>query len=281
MPSGCNRPRQAKEIVMDEIQDSEVTEVTPPEEATTAEQQGTSEEALESNPAQEENSQDRNWKELRKKEQDTQRREQEALDKVKIQEELIKNLLQSQQNLSQQQAQQQAPQEEVDEFAEISDSDFMDKGNTRRMNQKDARSIARDEFRRLEEEKEKQRFIPRLKEIYSDFDEVVNSEAVAKFEKLKPQLAKTIANMSDPFEMGLQTYEFIKLMSPSNGSSKDRHAKEVEKNIDKNEKSIQSPQAYDKRPMAQAFSMSQMGKEEKTKIYEEMMGYASHSGFSY
>ncbi len=281
MPSGCNRPRQAKEIVMDEIQDSEVTEVTPPEEATTAEQQGTSEEALESNPAQEENSQDRNWKELRKKEQDTQRREQEALDKVKIQEELIKNLLQSQQNLSQQQAQQQAPQEEVDEFAEISDSDFMDKGNTRRMNQKDARSIARDEFRRLEEEKEKQRFIPRLKEIYSDFDEVVNSEAVAKFEKLKPQLAKTIANMSDPFEMGLQTYEFIKLMSPSNGSSKDSHAKEVEKNIDKNEKSIQSPQAYDKRPMAQAFSMSQMGKEEKTKIYEEMMGYASHSGFSY
>ena len=281
MSSGCNRPRQAKEIVMDEIQDSEVTEVTPQEEATTAEQQGTSEEALESHPAQEENSQDRNWKELRKKEQETQRREQEALDKVKIQEELIKNLLQSQQNLSQQQAQQQTPKEEVDEFAEISDSDFMDKGNTRRMNQKDARSIARDEFRRLEEEKEKQRFIPRLKEIYSDFDEVVNSEAVAKFEKLKPQLAKTIANMSDPFEMGLQTYEFIKLMNPSNGSSKDRHAKEVEKNIDKNEKSIQSPQAYDKRPMAQAFSMSQMGKEEKTKIYEEMMGYASHSGFSY
>ncbi len=264
---------------MDEVLDSEVKEVTTPEDSTIAEQ-GSPEESSESQPAQEESSQDRNWKELRRKEQDAQRREKEALDKVKVQEELIKNLLVSQQNLAQPQVQKPP---EVDEFEEIPDSDFMAKGDARRMNQKDARAIAREEFKRLEQEKEKQRFIPRLKELYSDFDEVVNSEAVEKFEKEKPKLAKTIASLSDPFEMGLQTYEFIKLMNPSNGSSsgEDRHAKEVDKNIDKNEKTVQSPQAYDKRPMAQAFSMMNMSKEDKTKLYEDMMGHASRSGFSY
>lgn len=268
---------------MEDIQNSEVTEVTTQDEATIAEQQGTPDEALESPPAQEETEQDRNWKELRKKEQDTQRREQDALGKVKVQEELIKNLLEAQRNSMQQQVQQQPQKVETDEFADIPDSDYMAKGDSRRMNQKDARSIAREEFKRLEAEKEKQRFIPRLKELYPDFDQIVNSEAVAKFEKEKPQLAKTIASMADPFEMGVQTYEFMKLMNPSNGSvsPEERHAKEVDKNIDKNEKSVQTPQAYSKRPMAQAFSMANMSKDEKTKLYEDMMGHASRSGFSY
>lgn len=265
---------------MDEDPNSEGQEVTPQEDSTIVDE-GQPGEVLEDTSAQEETEQDRNWKELRKKEQDAQRREHDALEKVKIQDDLIKNLLQTQQNLSQQQAQQQ-PQTEVDEFAEIPDGDYMAKGDARRMNQKDARAIAREEFNRLEQEKEKQRFIPRLKELYPDFDQVVNSETIAKFEKDKPQLAKTIATMSDPFQMGLQTYEFMKLMNPSNGSSPpDRHAQEVERNIDKNEKSVQSPQAYNKRPMAQAFSMANMGKEEKTKLYEDMMDHASRSGFSY
>ena len=60
-----------------------------------------------------------------------------------------------------------------------------------------------------------------------------------------------------------------------------RHAKEVEKKIEKNEKTVQSPQAYNKRPMAQAFSMTNMSDGEKTKLYEEMMGYASQAGHGY
>lgn len=263
---------------MDEDQNSADQEVTPQEDSTIVDE-GQTTEVLEANPAQEETDQDRNWKELRTKEQDAQRREQDALAKVKIQDDLIKNLLQAQQNISQQQP---PPQQEVDEFADIPDADYMAKGDARRMNQSDARTIAREEFKRLEQEREKQRFIPRLKELYPDFDQVVNSETIAKFEKDKPQLAKTIAKMSDPYEMGLQTYEFMKMMNPSNGSSpQDRHAKEVERNIDKNARSVQSPQAYSKRPMAQAFSMASMGKEEKSKLYEDMMGHASRSGFSY
>ncbi len=262
---------------MDEDQNSEEQEVTTQEDSTIVDE-GQPVENLEATQAQEETDQDRNWKELRTKEQDAQRREQDALAKVKIQDDLIKNLLQAQQNTSQQQP---PPQPETDEFADIPDSDYMAKGDARRMNQRDARTIAREEFQRLEQEREKQRFIPRLKELYPDFDQVVNSETIAKFEKDKPQLAKTIAKMSDPYEMGLQTYEFMKMMNPSNGSSGDRHAKEVERNIDKNAKSVQSPQAYNKRPMAQAFSMSNMGAEEKSKLYEDMMGHASRSGFSY
>ena len=265
---------------MDEALDSESQEVTPQQAEATIAEQGTPAEALESTPAQEETDQDRNWKELRKKEQDAQRREQEASEKVRIQEEVIKNLLMAQTNVAQQQVQQ-PPQTETDEFAEIPDSDFMAKGDSRRMNQKDARNIAREEFARLEKEREKQRFLPRLKELYPDFDAVVNTEAIANFEKLKPELAKTIAKISDPYEMGVQSYEFMKLMNLKKDPSEERHANEVNKNIDKNEKSVQTPQAYSKRPMAQAFSMTNMGKEERTKLYEEMMGHAGRSGFSY
>lgn len=265
---------------MDEALNSEGQEVTPQQaEATIAEQENPTE-VLDSHPAQEETDQDRNWKELRRKEQEAQRREQQASEKVRIQDEVIKNLLMAQQNVAQQQAQQ-APPVESDEFAEIPDSDFMAKGDSRRMNQKDARNIAREEFARLEKEREKQRFLPRLKELYPDFDAIVNTEAIAKFEKLKPELAKTIAKLSDPYEMGVQSYEFMKLMNLKKDSSEERHAKEVDQNIDKNEKSFQTPQAYSKRPMAQAFSMTNMGKEERTKLYEEMMENAGRSGFSY
>ena len=51
-----------------------------------------------------------------------------------------------------------------------------------------------------------------------------------------------------------------------------RRAKEVEKKLEQNAKTVQTPQAYDKRPMAQAFQMS---KAEMANIYKEMMGYAA------
>ena len=70
---------------------------------------------------------------------------------------------------------------------------------------------------------------------------------------------------------------FIKAMNLVDVSTQTRHAKEVQKKIDKNEKSVQTPQAFNKRPMAQAFSMANTSREEQTKIYEEMMGYASQS----
>ena len=88
---------------MDEALNSEGKEVTPQLAEATIAEQGTPEEDLQTHPAQEETDQDRNWKELRRKEQESQRREQQASEKVKIQDEVIKNLLMAQQNVAQQQ----------------------------------------------------------------------------------------------------------------------------------------------------------------------------------
>jgi len=51
-----------------------------------------------------------------------------------------------------------------------------------------------------------------------------------------------------------------------------RRRKEIDKAIEKSEKAIQSPIAYDKRPIAQAFKMTDAMKKD---LYREMHGYAA------
>jgi hypothetical protein len=58
-------------------------------------------------------------------------------------------------------------------------------------------------------------------------------------------------------------------------SAKDaRREKEVDKAIAKSEKSITSPMAYDKRPIAQAFKLTDAMKKD---LYREMHGYAAYA----
>jgi len=254
---------------MEEGQNSVQEEVTPQDQdSTIVEQESQVESQFEQHEkVQAEDPQERNWRELRRK-------EQEAQQKLKVQDEFIRNLIEAQKAHPRQTEQ---PREEVDPFAEIPDDEFTSKGQTRQMIQRDARAIAREEFNRLEQERDRARFAERLKARYSDFDEIVNPETIAILEQQEPELATTIADLKDPYKMGVQTYKFIKAMNLYQAEPENRHAREVKKKIDKNEKAVQSPQAYNKRPMAQAFSMANMSKEEKTRLYEEMMGYASQS----
>lgn len=261
-----------KESKLEEDQNSENLEVTPHDhEATIVEQEAPDETANPPQAQEELDKQDRNWREMRKK-------NDENVQKMKMQEEMIKTLLQTAQ-VPQQQVQQ--PVETVDEFEGIDDSEYLSKGDSRKMLRKDAKAIAREEFLRLEKERENANFLNRLKSRYSDFDDVVNPETIAIFEKKDPELASTIADLKDPYKMGLQTYNFIKSMSLKDDSASQRHAKEVKDKIEKNEKNAQSPQAYTKRPMAKAFSITGMSKEEQSALYEEMMGYASQGSGGY
>lgn len=245
---------------MDEDQNSVEPEVTPQDPDSTIVEQEAPMEAAEQPPVQEEAEQDRNWRELRKK-------EQEAQQKVKMQEDLIKNLVQAQQ------AQVPPPQppkpEDDGGLGALADEDYPTKGQSKK--------LMRKEWLEFERERNRERFKERLNERYSDFDEIVNSETIAILDKQKPELARTIAALGDPYQMGLQTYEFIKALNMKEVSTENRHAREVQKKIDKNEKSIQTPQAYNKRPMAQAFSMTKMSDDEKTKLHNEMLGYASQT----
>ena len=72
--------------------------------------------------------------------------------------------------------------------------------------------------------------------------------------------------------MGLHSYKYIKALGLLDKVPDARHKKEVVQKLERNAKSVQSPTAYDKRPMAQAFVSTQA---DNKRLYEEMMGYAA------
>ena len=128
---------------------------------------------------------------------------------------------------------------------------------------------------RLMKEQEKSQFLDKLKREFSDFEEVVTPETLAILEETNPRLANLIAKSKDPYEIGLQSYEYIKALNLSDKAPQKRRAKEVEKKIEENAKTVQTPQAYDKRPLAQAFMLTDAMKSD---LYKEMMQYASLAG---
>lgn len=258
---------------MEEDQNSEELEVTPQDQESTVVEEQSQVDVQENPQSEEKGDQDKNWRQLRRKAEESEKQLKLYEEKVKMQEELIRNFL-SQTKPSQQTQQRTI---EVDEFADLPADEYLPYGQTRKLVQKDARTIAREEYLAMEKEREAERFKERLKAQYSDFDDVVNSETIALLEQREPELAATIADLKDPYKMGLQTYKFITSMGLVMSADERRHAKEVQKKIEHNENNIQSPQAFNKRPMAQAFSTAQMNKDEKQKLYEEMLGYASQS----
>jgi hypothetical protein len=248
---------------MEEIQDNEVAEVVTQENVIQDAQEQIQQEAP---PAPKESRQDRNWKELQRAKDDLER-------KLRMQEEMMDRLLK---------ANQPPPVQEVDEFDAISDEEFIPKGKVKGLVRKEAEkiaeSIAKREYEKLRLQQEQSQFMDRLQRQYSDFSEVVNQETLALFEEQEPELAQTIADSKDPYKIGIQSYKYIKALGYAQKAPEARRAKEVDRKIKENEKIVQSPMTYDKRPMAQAFKLTDA---EKSKLYEEMTQYAGQAGFGY
>lgn len=241
---------------MEEDQNSVIDEVTPQDqtpEVVETDGQTVQEPQVDGNH-EPENAQEKNWKEVRRK-------QREAEIKLKAQEELIEKLLQAKQSPEPIKA------EEPDEFADIASDDYPTWGQTDKRIEKRAEAIAERKYRELQEQEKKSRFLERLQSKYTDFQDVVNADSIALLEEKEPELAATIADLKDPYKMGLQSYHYLKRMNLTDEVDEKRHAKEVEKKIEKNEKTVQSPQAYSKRPMAQAYRLTET---EKSKLFEEM-----------
>jgi hypothetical protein len=210
-----------------------------------------------------EDRQDRNWKEMRRRQNDLEK-------DLKMQREMNEKLMQL--------ATQANPvNQEVDELESLSDDEFIPKGKVRKLVQREKEQIKKEaveEVHKILKQREDLKFMDRLKGKYTDFDEVVNSETMALLEEQDPELATTIADLKDPYKIGMQCYKYMKAMNLSEKIPQSRRAKELEKKLEQNAKTVQSPQVYDKRPMAQAFQMS---KAELSNIYKEMMNYAAGS----
>lgn len=164
--------------------------------------------------------------------------------------------------------------QEVDELDSMDDGEVIDKAKYKKLREKDlaeARKIAQEEAAKILKAQHQSQFMSRLKAQFSDFDEIVNQETIALLEEQEPELAETIAASQDPYKIGLATYKYLKKSGVSDKVPTARHAREVEKKIDQNAKSVQSPQAYDKRPMAAAFKMTESMRKE---LADEMNMYA-------
>lgn len=244
---------------MDEVDQSEMDQVAPVEAAPIDGIEEQQEQPVDNT------FQDKNWRELN-------RAKRELEKKAKIQDELIERLIQHQrppQNIP----------DPVDELDSISDDDHLVKGQSRKLVRKEVEPLQKriDELEaRLHRQSQESQF-DKLKAKYSDFDDIVNPETLAIFEDQEPELAQAIVETKDPYKKWIQTYKYIKACNISEQVPKARRAKEIDKKIESNKKTVQSPQAFDKRPMAQAFQMSQ---EQKSKLYEEMMHCARQASSS-
>lgn len=203
--------------------------------------------------------QEKNWREMRRSHDE------------------LKQLARSQAEVIEQLKQQLTP-KEVDEFEGIADDDYLPVGKVKQLVEKKARAIVQAETQKILQQREQANFLDKLKKQYGDFDDIVNQETLAILEKQDPDLAETIAGLQDPYKIGLQSYKYIKALGIADKVPQARRVAEVEKKIEKNSKTVQTPQAYDKRPMAQAFKTTDA---ERAAIYKEMMEYASGSGYSY
>ena len=212
----------------------------------------------------EESRQDRNWKASRERQKELER-------DLKLQREMNERLLAM--------TSQPAVKPEVDEFDQIGDDEYISKGKVQAMVLKKASKLAEDISQRKIDEalnkREQANFHANLQRKFSDFDEIVNADTIALLDENDPELAQTIADLKDPYKMGIQTYKYIKALGLTDKVPDARRAKEVDKKLEKNANHVQSPQAFDKRPMAAAFKMTAS---EKTALYSEMMGYASQAG---
>lgn len=172
--------------------------------------------------------------------------------------------------------QQQKPQVQEAVEPEIADDEYVSAGGTKGIVRKTLQPLEK-KIQELEArlaQQDQAKMVSSLRSQYPDFDDIVNVETLEILEKSEPELAATIAQFKDPYKMGLQSYKYIKALGLVEKVPNARRSNEVTKKIEKNAKTVQSPLAYDKRPMAQAFKSTAA---DKKRLYEEMMHYAGRA----
>jgi hypothetical protein len=205
---------------------------------------------------------ERNWKAMRLKNEDLEKRLRE---KDQLFEKMIQN-----------QMEQKAKVQTPDEFDSIGDDEFISKGKISKLVEAKAKKYAEDIVKQEVDAYAKKTydasFQERLIRQYADFNQIFNPETLSLLEEREPELVKTIIDLKDPYKIALQSYKYIKAMGLDQKIPEVRREKEIDKAIEKSEKTIQSPAVYDKRPIAQAFQLTNAMKKD---LYREMHQYAS------
>jgi hypothetical protein len=193
----------------------------------------------------------------------------------------LKQLRDSQMRLMEAQIANNAPQArpEPDELDGMRDDEFIPLGKVKKLTEKHSQKVLKNtedfiqkEVAKALQKRDQDQFMDRLNRQYSDFSEVVNPETLSLLEEREPELAKSIAASQDAYSIGMQSYKYIKALKIAESAPQSRSEKELDKAIEKSEKSITSPMANNKRPIAQAFQLTDAMKKD---LYREMHGYAA------
>ena len=240
----------------DQNQDSEELEVATQETDIDESQQHSEEETQPVEADKKAEEQERNWRAMRQ-------RQKEMEYELRQRDEMLAFY-----------KQQQKPAEKVQEEPDVNDEEFVPAGGVKGIARKAMQPLEKkiqDLEARLAQQ-DQSRLMNSLRTQFTDFDDIVNVETLEILEKQEPELAATIAEFKDPYKMGMQSYKYIKALGLIDSLPNARRKKEITSKIEKNAKTVQSPLAYDKRPMAQAFKSTAA---DNKRLYEEMMGYAS------
>ena len=205
--------------------------------------------------------QERNWRAMRQ-------RQKELEWEIRKRDELLEKALSAPRHQQEQQ---------IQEEPEIPEDEYANYGGVKKVTKKTIEPLEREiqELKSKIAQDESRKKFESLKASFSDFDDVVNIETLEILEKEQPELAADIANMKDPYKMGLYSYKLIKSEGILDRVAGTRRKKDIDKRLEKNSKTVQTPLAYDKRPMAQAFKATAA---DEKRLYEEMMHYASMAG---
>lgn len=167
-------------------------------------------------------------------------------------------------------------QQQIAPDPDVPDEDYIPAGQVKGIARKTVQPLESklEQMERKLAQYEQEKLVHSFRTKYSDFDDVVTPETLELLETQEPELAATIAQLNDPLKMGLQSYKFIKALNLADQLPNTRRKKEISQKLEKNAKTVQTPLAYDKRPMAQAYRST--GVDSKA-LYEEMMFFANQA----
>lgn len=255
------------------VQQEAATPQTESDQDTTVNQTASS--TGESSPDQ----QDKSWiKKVRRDRDEAIRGKEEAERKSKLQEELIRQLMVNQ-GQSQNSAQ---PEEDI--LDQIQREEYVPGEKVAKAIKREREEFRKelDKLKKVQEQQFQSKQEDQIRSTYSDYDDVVNPDTLDLLRETNPKLFNRVANLLkvDPMDGAVFAYETITAAGIVDKIPGARRAKEVEKKLDQNKKTIQSPTSFDKRPMAQAMSYPET-KAAREALWAETQRYANQAGGGY
>lgn len=222
--------------------------------------------------------QDNSWiKKLRRDRDEAVKKAAEEARKSQMQEELIRQLM-----ANQTQAPTQSAEEDI--LSQIEREEYVpgDKVAKALKQQQEQFNKQLEEMRNFNKKQEISKQEEKLRSQYADYDEIVNPDTLDILKETNPKLFNRVVNLLkvDAVDGASFAYETIVSQGIADQIPGLKRSKEIEKKLEQNKKTVQSPAAYDKRPMAQAMSMPET-KEAKQALWQETLKYASMAGGGY